>query len=451
MDAVTLFLVTVASIFLLGALGEAVFRKTNVPDAIWLILAGVVLGPVAGLVPRDQLVAIAPYFAALTLVIVLFEGGSRLDLDELSTAAPRSGILALLTFLGAAAAVASLSMALASAGMLSAEWTWKHGILLGCILGGSSSILIMPAMLQARVESKVANLVNLESAFTDAFCVVGASALIGLLAGQEEGGGSPWAALGQSFGIGLAIGGGAGLLWLFLLHPLAKSDHAYPITLSALLLLYVAMERAGGSAALGILAFAVIVGNARGIGRRLGFASERELRPDVRGFHSQMAFIVKSFFFTFIGAMLTPPWFLIGIGAALGVVLLVARYPGAWLATLGGGFTREQRKVVVAAMPRGMAAGVLATLPAAAGIPGTEELGTIVFACVLTTILLFAVGFPLARRRKRAETPAEAGQPSPAGPALAPGPEPMAAAALAAGVAATATAVSAPSEPRDAA
>jgi potassium/hydrogen antiporter len=397
MSSVSLFLVTVAGIFLLGALGEAVFKRTNVPDVVWLIIAGIVIGPVTGLVTREQLVGIAPYFAALTLVVVLFEGGSRLNLSELSTAAPRSGLLALLTFTCAVAVVAVISMGLAAIGWLPAVWTWKHGFLLGSILGGSSSIIIMPAMLQSKVEPSVANLVNLESAFTDAFCVVGASALINLMAGSTEGG-SAGMALARSFGIGLAIGGASGFLWLILLRPIGKSDHAYPITLSALFLLYVAIERAGGSAALGILAFAIIVGNASSISRR-GFTANVELHPDVRGFHSQMAFIIKSFFFTFIGAMISPPWSLIAIGVLLGLVLLGARVPGAWLATLGSGLSRGQKKLVIVSMPRGMAAGVLATLPAAAGIEGTDQLPSVVFAGVLTTILVFAIGFPLTRRR----------------------------------------------------
>jgi cell volume regulation protein A len=187
MNPVAQFLVTVAGIFLLGALGEAVFRRTNVPDVVWLIIAGIVLGPISGIVSREQLVGVAPYFAALTLVVVLFEGGSRLRLAELSTAAPRSGLLALLTFVTAAGVVAVISMGLAAVGWLPDGWTWKHGLLLGSILGGSSSIIIMPAMTQARVEPKVANLVNLESAFTDAFCVVGATALMGLLLGGGSG------------------------------------------------------------------------------------------------------------------------------------------------------------------------------------------------------------------------------------------------------------------------
>lgn len=398
MDPVALFLITIAGIFLIGTLGEIVFSRTGVPDVVWLILAGALLGPITGVVTRQQLGVIAPYFAALTLVVVLFEGGSRLVLSEVSRAAPRSTLLALLSFGLAVVAVAVTSMGAALLGVLGPEWTWSHGFLLGAILGGSSSIIIMPAMAQAKVEPRVANLVNLESAFTDAFCVVGASALIEALLASADRTSDPAQALLTTFGIGLGVGAVAGLLWLIVLHLLRGSDHAYPVTLSALLVLYVVIGRIGGSAALGILTFAVIAGNANVIAPRLGMSRELDLGEDVRGVHKQIAFIIKSFFFTFIGAMLGPPWLPLSFGVVLGGLLLLARIPAVRVALLGSELGAGERNLVLVALPRGMAAGVLATLPSAAGVPGTEVLPVIVFAAVLTTILTFAVGFPLARK-----------------------------------------------------
>jgi cell volume regulation protein A len=337
--------------------------------------------------------------------------------------------LALLSFALSVATVGVATIGARALGWLPSEWSWLHAIILGANLGGSSSIIVIPAMTLAKVKSSVASLVNLESAFTDAFCVVGAAVMIDFIVsggGSGAGGASPAAMLGRSLGLGVAIGLGFGFLWLLFLRLLQVSDHAYPITLSALLLLYVAIDQVGGSAALGILTCAVVVGNANLIGTKLGFGTKLDLSADVRGFNRQVTFIVKSFFFTFMGAMLGPPWGLVALGALFGVLLLVVRVPAVSVALLGSGLLPGERQMVLVSMPRGMAAGVLATLPVAAGIPGTTDLPNVVFAGALVSILIFAVGFPRARGRadreaaaappaERAAAPAT-GDGTPAGP-----------------------------------
>jgi cell volume regulation protein A len=424
MDSVALFCLVIAGIFLIGAIGEVIFQRTNIPDVIWLILAGMIMGPILGWLTPDLLNGIAPYFAAVTLVVVLFEGGSTLNLSDLSRAAPRSSALALLTFGSSVVAVAMLSMVARWTGLLPPEWSLMHGVLLGVILGGSSSIIIMPAMAQARVEPKIANLVNIESALTDALCVVGTSALIDIMLGG--GGGSAVAAvtLAKSFGIGAVIGLVSGLIWLLFLKLLHSNEHAYPVTLAALLSLYVLINNLGGSAALGILVVAIILGNARGLSKTIGLAQEVELDTSVRGFHRQMAFIIKSFFFVFIGAMLRFD-LLIVLGLVLGLALFGARIPAVYAALVASGLTPDQKKLAAVAMPRGLAAGVLATLPVTAGVPGTEALPTAVFWAVFTTILIFAIGFFKVKARLE-PAPPEAGEvPLPAGaarPSVSPAP-----------------------------
>jgi len=412
-DPVSLFLLSIAGIFLIGSIGELIFQRTNIPDVIWLILAGIALGPIGGFITRPMLGSIAPYFAALTLVVVLFDGGSALKLQELKTAASRSSILAFCTFTGAAIGISIFGGVLGLfserlhewfgvARFLPEQWGWMHGVLLATILAGSSSIIIMPAMSAAKVDSKIASLVNLESAVTDALCVVGTAAVVDIMLGAADGAAGPIFALGSSFGIGAGIGITAGLIWLLFLRALKDAQHAYPFTLAALLILYVIIDKAGGSAAFGILSVALILGNAKLIGRAIGLREDVELNMNVRGFHAQMAFIVKSLFFVFIGAMLGPPWGAVILGVLLGVALFLLRLPAVNLALLGSGLKSHERGLVHVAMPRGMAAGVLATLPVTQGVPGTAQLPVMVFTAVFVSILIFAVGFPIAKNRLNA-------------------------------------------------
>jgi len=398
MDPVGFFLLTIAGIFLVGAGGEELFRRTGIPDVIWLVVVGILLGPVTGLVPRSRLVEAAPYFAALTLVVILFDGGIRIRVRELANVAPRSGLLAVLGFVTATVAVMMASMVAGQLGWLPDGWSWSHGLMLGTILGGSSSIIIMPAMTLAGVREGVADLVRLESAFTDAFCVVGTIAVLQYLQASPATAGSSVWLVTKALTIGLVAGVAAGVVWSVVLLRL-PGDHAYPITLSVLLLLYVGVGQLDGSAAVGVIAFAVVVGNRGPIESTATLApGHRSPGETMRGVHGQVAFIVKSFFFTFIGAMLQTPWASIVLGVVLGFVLLLVRWPIVRVATARSEFSTAERRVIGASLPRGLAAGVLATFPGAEGIPGTAQIPSVVYACVVATIVIFAVGLPLAHR-----------------------------------------------------
>lgn len=398
-------------------LGELVFERTQVPDAVWLVAAGVVLGPVTGLLRQAQLREIAPFFASLTLIVILFDGGRRLQVGSLGRAALPAIGLAVTGFALSVGVVALLAQAAAAIGWIPAPWSFRHSLLLGTILGGSSSVVIMPSMSRARVAPRTADLVSLESAMTDVLCVVGAGTIVQLVSGAPGGSGAPdpMAVLGRTFGIGLGLGVAAGAVWLLFLRLLRRSPHAFPLTLAGLLLLYVAVDRAGGSSALAVLTFAVLVGNAEWILARTGLAPSAAPPDAGPDFHGQLVFIVKSFFFTFIGAMLGPPLGLAILGVILGLALLPARAPGTWLAGAALGLTGEERGIVGFSLPRGLAAGVLATLPAAAGVPGTAALPAIVFPAVVTTILVFAGGFTWVRRRAAADAaPVAVAPPGPA-------------------------------------
>jgi len=419
MDQVSIYLILVSALFLLGALGEVIFRKTQIPDVVWLIGAGVVLRMTGLVDPADPAVKNAvPLFAAVTLIIVLFEGGRTLVIEDLVKSAPRATVLALLGFVGTTLVVAVLSVLAAGIGIgLPENWTFMHGLMLGAMVGGSSSLVIMPSMTVAKVKERVANLVGLESALTDALCVVVTGVMIEIiLAGQaSDGGGSVSAAqsagaFATNLGVGLAVGGAAGWSWFPLLRFLRGSQHAYPVTLAALLGLYVVVSKLGGNAAIGILAFSIMVGNADSLMKKAGFSmGENPLKIDesVQVTNQQVSFIIKTFFFTFIGINLGPPWSLLFFGVVVGLSLFAARLPAVKLGLRGTDFDEYETSLINVSLPRGMAAGVLATLPMIRGIKNMEDLPALVFAAVVTSIAIFAGGFKRvqANAPKMPETP----------------------------------------------
>jgi potassium/hydrogen antiporter len=402
------YLLMVGALFVLGAGGEVIFAKTQIPDVVWLILAGIMLR-ISGLIDPTMLDPILPLFSAVTLIVVLFDGGRQIVIEDLVKVAPKASAMAVLSFTLAMFAVALVLQLAALTGLMPDSWTFLHSLMVGAILGGSSSLVIMPSMALAKVEAKISNLVGLESALTDALCVVVAVVFMKLIASGEASGSEAAIRLGENFGLALLIGLIAGWAWMPVLRALSGSQHGYPITLAALLFLSVIVDTVGGNSAMAILTFSVVVGNAESLMKMVGFSlGNKPLRLDdtVVTVHTQIAFIIKSFFFTYIGLMLAPPWSLLLLGIVVGLMLFAARLPAVMLIIRRPAFNLTERKLISVSLPRGMAAGVLATLPAVYGIEGTENLPSMVFAAVVTSIVIFAAGF----RKVRAEAGLDVGE-----------------------------------------
>jgi len=95
MDSALVFTI-VAVIIIIAFAGELFFKKTGIPIFIFLILTGIILGPVLNLIPPESLIPIMPIFAELTLMLVLFQGGMGLKSDSVLTGGARALIQTLI-------------------------------------------------------------------------------------------------------------------------------------------------------------------------------------------------------------------------------------------------------------------------------------------------------------------------------------------------------------------
>jgi cell volume regulation protein A len=106
-----------------------------------------------------------------------------------------------------------------------------------------------------------------------------------------------------------------------------------------------------------------------------------------------------------MGAMLGRPSETMAFGIFLGLLLVVARPVAVRLALTGSSMAAPERRLVNVLVPRGLAAGVLASFPVTAGLVAAERIPEVVYAAVITTIIAFAVALPAARRGLREPQP----------------------------------------------
>jgi len=218
-------------VIFLGVAGEAFFKKTGIPDVAFLMILGVIIGPVLGIIQPEAVIQIVPYFAAVALIIIMFDGGLNLDLKQMVKTAHFSFTLAILGFI--------LSVTIATLAVHYAlDWSWIESILLGTIVGGSSSVIVFGLVRNIRISEETKNMLSFESALTDILSTIIAFILFeAILVGQfdlqvlEE-------TLGRAIVVGLVLGFGVGIPWMYVSTKLGNAQHAYMLTLGILFVLF---------------------------------------------------------------------------------------------------------------------------------------------------------------------------------------------------------------------
>ncbi|UCF90835.1 MAG: cation:proton antiporter [Desulfobacterales bacterium] len=403
MDAVTQMIFMIATFLLPGALGEFIFSRTGIPDMIWLVVTGIVAGPVFNIIQPALFKPIIPFFGAVALVSILAGGGLKLRISEVAEAAPRAFLLAILGFVLTIVAYCLFAHVATRLGYLQPVGlpVW---IMVGAILGGTSSLVIIPTMSGGNVEKHVAHLLEVESCMTDALCVVVAMVMIDLILKGSFNLGMPIQTLAMAVGIGIIVGVAGTVALLPLKAPLLGKPHAYTVFLAGFLVIYGMAQLLGGNGALSVLATALIIGNDKDILPRIfpnRFRGYRFVKNEAAlEIHDQITFFIKSFFFFLIGLMFPTSPKMILLGLVFALAMLLFRIPAVAFALIGAKFRFHQQSLIAVAIPRGMAAGVLSALPMHYGVPGMENLSQGVFSAIVFSILIFTLGFSLVSRMK---------------------------------------------------
>ena len=404
-----IILLAVGAIIFLGVGGEKFFKKTGIPDIAFLMMFGIILGPVLGVVATSTAVAVVPYFAALALIIIMFDGGLNLDIRSVITTARFSVVLAVLGFLASMAVTAIIAF-------LALGWSWIDGLLLGAMVGGSSSIVVFGLVRRLKIADETKSMLSLESAITDILATVVVFVLIeALVLGQELDAGMVGIFTLRSVLTGLLLGFGVGIPWIFVYSKLSNAAHVSMLTLGMLFILFFLARSLGESGALTCLVFGLMLGNRQFFAKKLRLKriAKVVMLPAVDPFYERITFLVRSFFFVFVGLLASfgqLEFIIVGVGIA--VALFVSRIGVARITVTAKKFLPFDRLVTAFMMPRGLAAAVLATLPLSLGLPNSSAYPQVVFMIILTSVVITTIGLFKYRKQAEVATPAATSPPT---------------------------------------
>ncbi|MCC6545158.1 MAG: cation:proton antiporter [Nitrospirae bacterium] len=382
-------------IILIGFFGGLSFERTKVPDVLVLLGIGVILGPLFNLVEPKSLTHFAEYFGSLALMIILFEGGMDMDMDKLMKEFGTASLLVLISF--------SLST-LSIAGFLYyvEGWGIMRSLLLGTILGCTSAAIVIPVIAPMSMGAEIKTILSVESALSDVFAVIFTVSLIEFVKLETVGIETPFRAVASSFSIAIVLGILAGLLWLKILDFFRGRKYSYMTTLAAMLIIFATVNFLGGSGPISILIFGLILGNCSDFAKFLKLRTCVLVDEAIKFLHGEVTFFIRTFFFVYMGMMISFNFIdfnFITLSFSLLLIILIIRYFGVGLTVLVYHSKRADRFVMMSMLPRGLASAVLATLPAAANIRGSENFIDYTFAVIVLTNIIMTLGVFLVEKR----------------------------------------------------
>ena len=395
-STITAFL-AMGSIIFIGFFGNSIFNRFRIPDVLILVTLGVVIGPdVLGqrfdLVDHDVLFDIDRFkdiFLSAALVIILFDGGLSLNLRNVIESMRITVVMAVMNFMLVMMSVAVLLYLFMGIDFLVA-------MTLGAIVGGTTGAVVIPIARKMRIKEKTKAMLIMESVMTDVLVIVATLSLLSIIQLGEFNLLLVARELIVKFLVGGAIGFAAGIAWLYVLDRLQNQPLSYMITVAALFIIAAVVEMSplSSSGAVAALAFGLAMGNRRFVKKRLTSLSLSILSEDhIHQFHSEITFFVRTFFFVYLGLSFrfdsfTATHLVVGL-LVISLAVLVRRISTSVAVAIGELGVQEE-KAVFALMPRGLAAAVLATLPAVklAGLDvWSSELGDLFLNTTFTVIL----------------------------------------------------------------
>lgn len=389
-----------AIILILGFIGNYLFKRTSIPDILILIVLGILIGPVFKVIDPVVLAPISEIFASLALLIILFDAGLNLNIKKVLQDSPKASLLTFLGFFVSVVFTASFTYFILG-------WDILNGLLLGAVLGGISSSVVIPLISRLKVSEKVSTILSLESAFTDTLVIVFGLTILQLITSPLSG--SVYEAgnkIAGAFSIAVVIGILSGVFWLKVLKFIKKEIYDDILTLAVVLLIYSITETLGGNGAIFALTFGLVLGNGIRIFRVIGIKERIEASKVMKKFHSQMSFFIRTFFFVFIGLIFAVNSYIpLYFGIAITIILLAGRYLSVLIISYRDKILESNRVVMSVVMGRGLAAAVLAEVVRTSSIAGSDIFSDIVIVVIISSVIISTLGVSIiGRKMKRCDS-----------------------------------------------
>jgi len=383
-----------AGMLMIGFLAQWLAWRVKLPAILFLLLAGIVLGPVTGVLDPDKLLGDLLFpIVSLAVALILFEGSLTLRFHELP------GIGHVVRGLVSYGAVTALLL-LALAAHIVAGLSWSIALLFGALACVTGPTVIAPMLRTLRPNARIANTLRWEGIVIDPLGALFAVLIFEAIVSRQEG--HTIGIFIATIGCGTVIGALSAWLTGSLLRRQMIPEYLqnYAVLAAVLFAFSVSNVITHESGLLAVTIMGIALGNMRGVHI-----------DDILDFKESLTTVLVSVLFILLAARLHWPLpdGMLGAGIALFVIAqLVVRPLTVLLSSLGSALTWRERALIGWVAPRGIVAASVSALFAlrldALGVAGAGALVPLVFILIIGTVVLqSATARPLAKWLKVAE------------------------------------------------
>jgi NhaP-type Na+/H+ or K+/H+ antiporter len=394
-------------LLVLAYLANRFSHRTRVPDVLVLLLCGIALGPGLHWIDAEGFPKVIRGVGTLALILILFAAGLELDLRRARKQFWAGTVLAILSYGLTMECVHLFCMHVLNMDRMAS-------LLVGATLACISGSIALPMLDQMELKPEMKTTLVIEAAFGDGLGALVVGVLLSLIDGGVTSHTSGGAILSGMviqfvfrFVLAFVIAVVMGFLWARLLPKISNKKFWQVLTFAMMLIVYSGTHALGGSDLFAVMVFGGTLASLLGPDSFLREFEVQSIATDegsqIHSFHSELAFLVRSFFFVLLGAMIQfrglKEQLLPGVGIV--IVMLVARFASVHASlVVWRGTTWRERELATTLIPRGLITAVLALEAIQAKPVELMFFPSLTFALILMTNVL---GLVATMRAKGAE------------------------------------------------
>ncbi len=379
-----------AVILALGVVAHWVGWRLRVPSIVFLLAAGLLIGPVTGLLQPDDILGDALFpVVSMAVAVILFEGALGLGVKGIREAG--TTVVMLLT-LGAGITLAATAVT----ARVVFDVDWSLAWLLASVLVVTGPTVVGPLVRAIGLHGRVASILEAEGTLIDPIGAILAAVLFGVFFEPEAAGAWPMEIFLTLF-VGAVAGGLGALLITFTFSRYLVPDQLHNVMTLAVVLTVLAiadhLQPEAGLVAVTLMGVGVAT-------------QERESVEGVLEFNETLRTLFIAGLFILLGARIAPET-LSNLGwknvLFLLVLIAIVRPLAVFASTIRSDLNLGERTFIALTAPRGIVAAAIASIFSLRlvedGFEGDQILVAATFTVIAGTVLFSgAVSRPLTRR-----------------------------------------------------